>query len=322
MSFPVATAVLLFGVIGISANAIFAEVARTQFGIGPSAGACWRCLIAAATLAAVPVFSPGRRDRASRPAESPARGGYVWAAAGGFAFGADLAALHSGFVYAPAARMTLLANFAVLPVATFGWFVLGERPRPLFFGGVLLALVGLAVLLGPGASGGEAWPDLWFGDLLGLTIPFTYAVYQIGVKRARETLGTVPVMLAVSVGASVSLGTVAALNGERWLPTGGLFGWWPLVAMAWGSHLGGQGVIASAFRYLPAGFASAIMLTQPVMVAVMGWLAFGQSLGPTEMAGAAVVIAGLACVVMGREKLNTPNKSPGGNAKGIRAGES
>lgn len=296
MSFPVAVALLLFGVVCISGNSVFSEIARGQYGLGPTAGAFWRCLIAATTVGVMLPWLGGGKESLRD------KSGLFWAFLGGLGFAADLGALHWGYAFEPVARVTLLANVAVIPVATYAWFALGERPRPVFFVGVGLAFAGLVVLLGPGAAGGDRWPHLWLGDLLGVTIIFSYAGYQIGVKLARRTLAAWPTIFVVSVAASAGLAAATATTGEAWLPEGGAVAWWPVLGMAWVAHLGGQGAIMTAFKYLPAGFASAMLLTQPVVVALFGWIFLGQGLGVTESAGATVVLFGLFCAVLGREK--------------------
>lgn len=68
---------------------------------------------------------------------------------------------------------------------------------------------------------------------------------------------------------------------------------WKLVGLAWISHAAGQGLIAYALAHLPAAFSSVSLLFQPVMAALFAWILLSESLSPLQIAGAAVVLAGI-----------------------------
>ena len=70
-------------------------------------------------------------------------------------------------------------------------------------------------------------------------------------------------------------------------------GWAVLIAIAWVSHVGGQGLIAFALAHLPAAFSSVALLVQPVSAAALAWILLGEALGGLQAVGAAVVIAGI-----------------------------
>ena len=66
-----------------------------------------------------------------------------------------------------------------------------------------------------------------------------------------------------------------------------------LVALAWISHCAGQGLIAYSLAHLPAAFSSVSLLFQPVMAGLFGWLILGEALAPLQIAGGAIVLAGI-----------------------------
>ena len=52
-------------------------------------------------------------------------------------------------------------------------------------------------------------------------------------------------------------------------------------------------MIAYALAQLPAGFTSVGLLLQPVMAALFAWMLLGEPLGAMQVAGGAVVLAGI-----------------------------
>ena len=81
-------------------------------------------------------------------------------------------------------------------------------------------------------------------------------------------------------------------SGEVFLPASAS-GWLVLLGLAWISHAAGQGLIAYALAHLPAGFSSVGLLFQPVMAALFAWVLLGESLVALQVAGGAVVLAGI-----------------------------
>ena len=58
-------------------------------------------------------------------------------------------------------------------------------------------------------------------------------------------------------------------------------------------HVGGQGLLAWAMGRLPTSTASVVVLVQPVVAGLLGWLLFRETIGPLQAAGAAVALAGV-----------------------------
>jgi drug/metabolite transporter (DMT)-like permease len=71
-------------------------------------------------------------------------------------------------------------------------------------------------------------------------------------------------------------------------------GWAVVIAMGLIAHVLGQGLIALGMRGTPVGLASVLLLIQPVVAAIGAWVLFAEALGPLEIAGAVMVLAGLA----------------------------
>jgi drug/metabolite transporter (DMT)-like permease len=113
------------------------------------------------------------------------------------------------------------------------------------------------------------------------------------VKGLRDRGAATLQLMAVTSTVTAGVLLPAALaSGEVLLP-GGATGWLVLLGLAWVSHAAGQGLIAYALAHLPAAFSAVGLLFQPVMAAAFAWLLLGEPLVALQVAGGAVVLAGI-----------------------------
>jgi len=80
--------------------------------------------------------------------------------------------------------------------------------------------------------------------------------------------------------------------GENILP-GTLTDWLVLLGLAVGVQIVGQGGVAFGLGRVPASVASIIILIQPVVASIAGWLMFGEAFAALQYAGAALVLTGV-----------------------------
>jgi drug/metabolite transporter (DMT)-like permease len=208
----------------------------------------------------------------------------------GVVFAGDMASWHKAFELTTLANATLLANFATVIVSVIGFVWLGERLGVRFALSVALALAGVAVLLGADLTRGA---DPITGDLLGLLTACFYAAYLLLIKRLRPAHGVVQIMAHATSACALCLWPIAYFAGEGLWPHTGA-SWAAVAALAYVSHAGGQGLIAYAMAHLPASLATTGLLLQPVITAALAWSLFGQALSPSQIAGGAVVLVGIA----------------------------
>jgi drug/metabolite transporter (DMT)-like permease len=153
-----------------------------------------------------------------------------------------------------------------------------------------LALGGAALVVG--SSLGLTQRHV-LGDLFGLATALFYAGYMLSVKFVRRTHATLVVMIWSSLTAAPILLLIAAFTRETLLPVSGT-GWLVLFGLALVSQVGGQGLIAYAFRHLPASFSALSLLIQPVVAAALAWMILSEPLTPLQALGGLVVLAGIA----------------------------
>ncbi len=207
----------------------------------------------------------------------------------GFFFATDLTLWHWSVKLTTVANSTLLANMAAVFTAVGGFLFFGERYSKTFISGMFIALLGAMALMGHSI---EFSPDNLIGDMLGLTTAIAYAGYMIASASARKSLSTASVMLGTAIFASVFLLPIALYETGDFMPNT-LLGWWPLIALAWFTHVVGQGLIIYALAHLPAAFGSVSLLVQPVIAAILAWILFAEALGMYHFIGATLIITGI-----------------------------
>ena len=250
--------------------------------VGPVAAGFWRLFLALpflfviARLAGQPVHWPGRML------------GMIIAFAGLF-FAADLAAWHVGIHMTKLGNATLFGNVASFAFAAWGLWLVRSWPSPVQAASLILAAVGAALLM---SSSAELSLRNLHGDMLALFAGLLYAGYLISVERAREKLAPLPLLfLASAFGAAMLLPFSIAL-GETLVPAD----WTFVVVLAISSQVIGQGLLVYAIGALPPLVVGLALLTQPAISALVGWLAYGETLQPLDWVGAAAIAAALLLV--------------------------
>jgi drug/metabolite transporter (DMT)-like permease len=271
-----AFACLLAGGCAIAFAPIFVRLSDA----GPVASAFWRTALAAPLLWLWAL----RTD--PRPAEVP----FGPLAGAGIFFACDLGVWHWSILFTSVANSTLLANLAPIFVTLAGWLFFRRRVTRTFLVGMVAAIAGMFILVGPNfAIGGTRLA----GDALGALTAVFYAGYMLSIKSARDAGATTARLMAWSTTiTAVALLPVALLSPQPMLPQGAQ-GWTVLVALAVVTQVLGQGLIAYAFAHLPASLSSVSLLIQPVMAAIFAWVLFGEAIGAPQFVGGAVVLAGI-----------------------------
>ena len=281
-----ALAALIAGAIAIAFSPIFMRLSE----IGPIATAVHRLVLGLPLFWLWLALKQGPKDIAGSRQRGPAN----WRDAGllalsGLFFAGDLAAWHSSLGYTSVANATLLANNAPIFVTIGAWVLWRERPTRGFLAGLVLSVVGCALLSRGGFKPGES---TMLGDGLAILTALFYSCYFLTVKRLRARFTTAAIMTwTAMVGALILL--PAAWIAEGALLPASLAGWLAVLALALVSHVGGQSLITYAMAHLPAGFSALTLLIQPVGAAIFAWILFGEALGPLQLAGGLVVLAGI-----------------------------
>ena len=274
----VALVALIAGAAAIAFAPIFVRLADTA----PVASAFWRVALAVPFL----WFWAHVAERgAPRHGPLPAKP----IALAGLFFAGDLAVWHVSILFTSVANSTLLANFAPIFVTLGGWLILRQRVTRLFIAGMVLALAGATVLIGPNlAAGGRAF----VGDALGVVTAMFYGAYMLAIAFARGSASTAAIMARSTTVTAILLLPLALAMPGAFLPQGAA-GWLPLFGLALVCQTGGQSLIAYAMKILPASFSAVSLLVQPVLATIYAWLILAEPIGATQAIGAAIILAGI-----------------------------
>ncbi len=194
----------------------------------------------------------------------------------------------------------LLEYSGALLVVGYLWLFRGQRPARLTVAGAAVAVAGLGLVL---ELIGNAEVDP-IGVLWGLGAAIGLATYFVLSSQTDDVLPP----LVVAWGGLVVGGTV--------LGTAGILGVLPMTAprtdvtlldaeVSWLIPVLGLAVVAAAIAYvtgihgarlLGAKIASFVGLTEVLFAVVFAWVLLGQALGPQQLAGAVLVLVGIALV--------------------------
>lgn len=265
-------------------------------GVGPVAAGFWRLALALpflfviARLTGQPVHWPGRKLA-------------LITILAGFFFAADLAAWHTGIHMTKLGNATLFGNTSSLIFALWGLWLARRRPSPTQAAALGLAALGAALLMG---SSAELSVRNVKGDLLALLAGLLYTGYLIAVQRARRSLQALPMLFIASLFGAAMLFPVSLILGERVIPTD----WTFVIILALSSQVLGQGLLVYAIGSIPPLVVGLTLLTQPAISALVGWLAYGETLSPLDWIGAAAIASGLVLVRLPQKGLRAPAEQP------------
>lgn len=264
----VALSAAAFGALAIFARHAYAEGADVQ-GVLLA-----RFAIAGALLALVMVAArrPWPRGRALLVAIGMGGVGYVGQALCYFtALRHASAGLVALLLYAYPTIVTLLA-------AAFLHEPLTRRRGVLLLAG----FGGIALTLG----GGHGSP---LGFALGLAAALVYSVYIVVGARELKATDPLAVTTVVCLSAAATLG-VASLFRDPLLPTTAA-GWWAIAGIAVISTVVAILAFFAGLKRVGAANASMLSTLEPVVTVALAWLLLGETLGPLQVAGGAIVLA-------------------------------
>ncbi len=270
-------AALVAGAFAMGASPIFVRLAD----VGPFTSAFWRVALALPLLYAWTRAADGPAPAAKRFAKP--------AILSGLAFAGDLFFWHLAIVHTSVANATFFATCAPIWVVLFGWLLFREKVEASVLVGLGLCLAGGAALL---AQSFQLKPAGALGDLFGVATGVFFGLYFLAVKAARQTTSAARLTLEATVVTAAIL-FVVALVAERSMLPHTLRGLAALLAVAWISHVGGQGLLSIALGRLPAAFSSLVIFLEAIAAAGFAWLILGEPVSAVQALGGLAILAGI-----------------------------
>lgn len=290
-----ALAVLIFGAVVIGFVPILVRLSDT----GSAAAGFWRLVFALPLLALLAQRGGGGQGGLGR---LPSRLALI----AGLMFALDLGFWHYGIALTSVANATVLTNLTPVVVTAVAWIFLAQKPRMLFLVAVGLAIGGAGLMAA--AKGGAPGVSPAWGNAAAALTALWYAFYFLAVSAARRTEAATRIMFWSSLTGAPLLLIAALALGEPILPAS--LGGWAACAGLGVLHVAGQGAIAWALGRLPPATASVVVLIQPLVAAIAGWILFSEALGPVQALGGAITLAGVALAQWSAR----PPRAPAANA--------
>jgi drug/metabolite transporter (DMT)-like permease len=243
-------------------------------------------LVAAAAL--LGVFVAARGDSLER-----LRGRWHHLAiAGALVNGVTLSAFHVGMVTENVAVMALMQAVSPMLIAVAAVPLLDERLRPRELLGLVLGIVGVALVVVPRALQGPAgWGAIWLG-LAGTIGLAAGTVYFGRFGRDVPLVAATAVQLAAGAAVTVALGVAFERPHAVWTPPA-------IAAVAWNVLAVSIGAMALYYYMLnrgTAGRVAANFYLIPGTVALLGWALFGERLTALALSGFALASLGVFLV--------------------------
>ena len=273
-----AFAALLLANVALSFGSWLVRIADT----GPVAAGFWRMALAVPMLFVLAAMV-GQRVR------WPGWRIFLILSGAALFFAADLAAWHIAIRMTKLSNAALFGNFASFAFAAWGLWLARRWPAPAQSAALVLAAIGCALLMSESAELSTAHLR---GDLLALLAGALYFFYLVGVERLSDTIKPLPMLaIATAMGALFLLPASIAM-GETVVPQD----WAPLIALAIGSQLIGQGLLVFAIGEVPPLVVGLAFLTQPAISAAIGWIIYDERFSVRDWTGAVAIAIALVLV--------------------------
>jgi drug/metabolite transporter (DMT)-like permease len=211
----------------------------------------------------------------------------------GLFLGIDLTVWHKTIIFLGAGPATFLGNSQIIFVTLFAAFIFREKIPVMFYITVVLVMAGL-YLLTPSATETVSRP---FGYMLGLIVGLTYAGMLIGLRYAKtRSAGEYPEL--PSLGTVFSTAALAIALYAVTVEHAALLVWDGrshaiMMITAFMCQTLGWYLINNSITKIPAHEGSLLLMLQPLLATVWGYIFFLEPLGAVQVLGIILTLSGI-----------------------------
>jgi len=204
--------------------------------------------------------------------------------------------------------------FSIWPIAAIilAALLLGERFTPWQAAGVILCFGGVLVIVARGNVDRIVDLDFNAGDFWIIGAVAGMSIYTILLKKVKIDLPPLPLLILLLAGAALS--SVPFFVWEIFHDTRIAIDWHDIVALAYIGIIGG-GVMFLLYNtgvaLLGAARASVTFYLQAFFTTILAYFFLGEKLHPYHVAGIALIAAGIAIVMLVKEKVPDHPTAPG-----------
>lgn len=270
---------LIIGAVLISFSAVFVKLVS----VPPTASGFYRVFFGGLILLGVMLFR--RESLWLRPRAF----GLLSLAA--FFFALDLFLWHRSILYVGPGVATLLANFQVFVLAGVGVLFLKERLTLPQWAAIVLAMAGLALLVG--ADWAHLPPLYHYGVILALLAAVSYAGYLLSLRSSRAGGGSsYAAITVVSLVTAAMLAVCMLVEGVSFaIPTASDAFWLVLYGLV--PQVLGWVLISNSMSSVGASQVGLILLLQPACAFIWDGLFFGRRFTFVELLGAGITLVAI-----------------------------
>lgn len=257
--------------------------------LGPTTVAFYRCLFGGVTILLLSRFSKNTVPSPSKRLSFPH---LLLVLLGGLFFAADLYFWHRSIRLAGAGLATILANTQVFYLTLVGLLALKESLSKLFLVSVGIAFLGISLLVQNTQPGGQS--DFLLGVGFGLATGIVYAAYIFCMRRIKATssaFSQTENLGYVTLVGCLFLGILCFFENSLALPSVSDLIW--LLVLAWIAQTLGWVLITNNLPKLPISKSALILLGQPTLSTLWGFLLFHEHLSVVQILGAALTLLGI-----------------------------
>ena len=203
---------------------------------------------------------------------------------------------------------------ALMPawVAVLGRLFLGERLPRIVVAGIVIGLVGVAILIGPSADGATAF------NLFGLAALIVSPIFWSGGSLFSQHRATLPSRPLVATGAQMIAGAVvlalmSVVSGEPGRFDIAAVSIESLIGLAYLTAIGSLVAFTTYVRLLrvaPLPLIATYAYVNPVVAVFLGTWFLSEPLTPRTLVAGAVIVFAVALIITARGRMSAPARTP------------
>jgi len=206
----------------------------------------------------------------------------------GVFFGLNLAVFFAGATHNSVANAALIGSLAPFLIVPVGAWLFGEyiNPRALAF--ALLAFGGVTLVLFSAPPNGDASLG---GNVFGVVAMLLLVAYVASTRYFRRGMDVTTFMATICPIAAVAVLPLAIIHGDVFGMSS--TGWTYMLILTLTSGVAAQGLLVYAQKTIQIGTIAISQVVQPALAVVWSFLILGEVVNDRQIAGIAIVMAGL-----------------------------
>jgi len=285
---------LVLGAISIGFAPVFIKFVALK-GMGLNAIAFWRMAISGTMLFTITI---ARGKSPSMPIQN-----ILWAALAGFILSLDFGIWHRSIMFVGAGLSTILGNTQVFNTAILSYLIFKEKLTGRFFVAAFAAMIGVTLLTGIGSDIHFTEKYVW-GIVFGLFVGLLYAFYLIVLRKVSTSKAkpdTMTFIAWICLFCTIFMGSASFFESGKFMPPD-LISWTYFIGLGLLVQVFGWWAIFSSMSKIETSRVGLVLLLQPALATVWGYLLFKENLSILQVSGGILTLASIYYGIKSRTK--------------------